>query len=149
MCFYSDSLSISEDTLRQVWLHMSQPLPVHLRLPCLGRCVYAKATIGSVQGTCVVQRSNVQSKIFLKGYGSFVLKLQVTTRAELDIMITFLYQRAAELKSVRLWGMLEMNLALKRWQPFFAADCYRLLSTVADPGKNMKAFPHSIYKSGG
>lgn len=62
MSFYSDSLSISEDTLRQVWLHMSQPLPVHLRLPCLGRCVYAKAynricsgNLCSPKVKCVVQ----------------------------------------------------------------------------------------------
>lgn len=39
-----------------------------------------------------------------------------------------------------------MNLALKRWHHFFAADCYRLVSTAAALGKNMKAFLYSIYK---
>lgn len=48
---------------------------------------------------------------------------------------------------VALENATDEPVALKRWQPCFAADCYRQLSTAADLGKNTKAFLHSIYKS--
>lgn len=105
---HSDTLKICEDISRQVWLHLPQPLPAHLCLTRLGRCIYIKVQhqfrepVFRLTITVMQSISQMCSPPFLKGDGSFVLKLQVTSRAELDLTIALFSQTAAELKSAQL-----------------------------------------------